>query len=97
MSPDPFPARAWWGLGTRLKSGRRAWYRYTVRNYVTEREGPEHIVGPRSSDLQLANSKRHGYIATIRVKCDPSKAQSLGFQLIEGTVRVKQLGLFKLD
>ena len=39
--------------------------------------------------LQLANNKRHGYIATIQVKCDPSRAQSLHFQLIEDTESVK--------
>ena len=56
------------------------------------REGPEHIAGERSSDLQalqLTNNKRHGYIATIRVKCDPSRAQILRFQLIECTESVK--------
>ena len=60
---------------------------------MMEREGPEHLVGKKSSDLQalqLAKNKRHDNIAATRVKDDPLRAQSLCFPLIVGTDSVKK-------
>ena len=56
-----------------------------MRNHVTEREGPGHLTGQRSTDfgaIQLTIDERCDYIAVIRVKGDPLRVQ---FKLIEGT------------
>ena len=44
-----------------------------------EKDGTEHFMGQRSSDLQvlqLTNNKRYSYITVIRVKDAPLRAQS---------------------
>ena len=51
-----------------------------MRSRMMEREGPEHFASQKSLDLwglQLANDKRHGDITFIRVKGDPSTAQTV--------------------
>ena len=59
-----------------------------MRNHVTEREGPGHLAGQKSTDfgaIQLTINERHNYIAVIRVKGDPLRAQKVRFELVEGT------------
>ena len=52
------------------------------------REGPGRLVGQRSTDfevIQLTIDVRYEYIAVIRVKGDPLRAQKVLFELVEGS------------
>ena len=51
-------------------------------------EDPGRLAGQRSTDyaaIQLAINDRYDYIAVIRVKGDPLRAQKVRFELVEGT------------
>ena len=54
------------------------------------------VIRPASTTACKKN-KRHGCIAAIQVICDPPRALSLRFQLIEGTESVKMAWFFDLD
>ena len=52
------------------------------------REGVGRLAGQRSTDfavIQLTFNDRYDYIADIRVKGDPLRAQKVRFELVEDT------------
>ena len=92
LFPGPFPAFQC----CTLKSGKRAWY---TKSRDGERrwekvQSTSRVKGHQTCKRYSLQTTKdtviwHSYIATIRVKCNPSRAQSLRFQLIECTESIK--------